>query len=169
MYNRGFATVLMLAVVGCSGERFSNLKQPSTVQVGGVVKMDGLPLANASVQFIPLPSTPGIGSQGYTNAAGEFELTTPRGRKSVVRGAPEGKYRVTVTKYVKLDLQHAQGNSDEHTTLVGAIDQMPPLYSNPEMTILEAEVVRDGAPIVLELVKHPSAPDTESVSVVTSR
>jgi hypothetical protein len=73
----------MVAVVGC-GER-----QRSIALVTGTVTLDGKPLANASVRFIPMddPNEPlGVVSIGETDAQGHFRLATSDDRPGAVVG-----------------------------------------------------------------------------------
>jgi Carboxypeptidase regulatory-like domain len=74
----------VLAAAGCGGGS-------GTVLVRGVVKLDGQPVANASVVFVA--QTPGgRDAYGSTNANGEFRLTTTNPDD----GALPGKYKVVI-------------------------------------------------------------------------
>lgn len=56
-----------LLIVGCGPSR------PKVVRVSGQVLIDGEPVADASVQFVP---TGARAAQGQTDAQGQFTLTT---------------------------------------------------------------------------------------------
>lgn len=78
------------------------------VPVSGVVTMDGMPLANADVQFQPMAtdgnSNPGYGSYGKTDAQGRYSLTISS-QESQAPGAVAGIHKVSI----------ASGTSDKVT------------------------------------------------------
>jgi hypothetical protein len=82
--GQSLALAATLAALGCGGGS-------GPVPVRGVVKLDGQPVANASVVFIP--ETPG-GREAYgsTDATGAFRLTTTKPDD----GALPGKYKVVI-------------------------------------------------------------------------
>jgi hypothetical protein len=82
--RRLFTLAAVLAAVGCGGTS-------GPVPVRGVVKLDGQPIANAAVVFIP--QTPG-GREAYgsTDANGAFRLTTTKPDD----GALPGIYKVVI-------------------------------------------------------------------------
>ena len=75
------AMLVMLA--GCGG--------PKLLPVSGVVTLDGQPVAEAGVMFLPVEK--GQATGGTTDATGKFELATTNRI-----GVAPGQYRVTVTK-----------------------------------------------------------------------
>lgn len=85
--------------------------------VEGVVTLDGQPLANVGVTF--LPEGKGPLASGNTNAAGEFRVSTLRPQD----GAPVGRHRVVL------------GAAEE-----GAAVAIPPVYSRPDTTPFSVEV-----------------------------
>jgi hypothetical protein len=87
--------------------------------VEGVVLLEGRPLANVGVTF--LPEGKGPLASGNTNAAGEFRLSTLRPGD----GAPVGRHRVVL------------GPSEEGAAAVA----VPPEYGRPETTPLSVEVL----------------------------
>lgn len=70
--------------LGCSGG-------PRTYPVSGSVKMDGKPLAGATVSFFD--SSRGYTAIGLTNEAGEFKLAY-----FAKEGAPAGSFKVAISK-----------------------------------------------------------------------
>jgi hypothetical protein len=78
------ALAAVLAAVGCGAGS-------GPVPVRGVVKLDGQPVANASVVFIPETSG-GREAYGSTDANGAFRLTTTKPDD----GALPGKYKVVI-------------------------------------------------------------------------
>lgn len=61
-------------------------------EVTGTVTLDGQPVANLEVNFEPIDASLGTTATGYTQAAGEYELFYPGGKK----GAPVGEYTVRI-------------------------------------------------------------------------
>jgi hypothetical protein len=86
--------------------------------VEGLVTLEGRPLANVGVTF--LPEGKGPLASGNTNAAGEFRLSTLRPGD----GAPVGRHRVVV------------GAAEEGT----ATTAIPQVYGRPDTTPLSVEV-----------------------------
>ena len=82
--RQSLALAAVLAAAGCGGGS-------GPVPVRGVVKLDGQPVANAAVVFVP--QTPG-GREAYgsTDANGAFRLTTTKPDD----GALPGKYKVVI-------------------------------------------------------------------------
>ncbi|MDG1897315.1 MAG: carboxypeptidase-like regulatory domain-containing protein [Fuerstiella sp.] len=75
---------MLLAVAGCGAGG------PDIATVTGKVTMDGQPLANAAVVFVPENGRP---AGARTNAQGEYELTYSEGRE----GALPGKNMVRIS------------------------------------------------------------------------
>jgi len=71
----------LLALAGCGGD---------FVTVTGVVLLDGVPVHDAAVSFVPEDSS-GEGAGGYTDDQGRFTLTSTQRA-----GIRRGKYKVTV-------------------------------------------------------------------------
>lgn len=84
LYSAAFCSLACLAFAGC-GEG-----GPELGRVTGTVTMDGDPLPNALVTFVPQEG--GRASTGVTNENGEYELIY-QNRK----GALLGQHKVTVT------------------------------------------------------------------------
>jgi hypothetical protein len=86
----GWAALVMatlgLALPGCG-----NGDRPPLGTVKGVVTLDGVPLPNAAIRF--LPSTPVRASMGMTDSSGRYELNYIRD----IMGAAVGDHRVEIT------------------------------------------------------------------------
>lgn len=80
-------------MVGCGGPTGD---RPDVGEVTGVVKMDGVPLANASVTFQPSSGRP---SRGVTNEEGQYELMYIRDDP----GAKTGDHSVMISTYRSAD------------------------------------------------------------------
>ena len=79
---------MAVALVGCGGSGDT----PELGTVEGTVTLDGKPLANATVTFIPQDTEQRRPSNAQTNESGEFELKYSREHD----GAPPGKYLVEI-------------------------------------------------------------------------
>ena len=88
-----FLTILIaVSLIGCGG---SGAKL-STVKVTGIVTLDGAPVADASLIFVPKTQGQGHSASGRTDADGRYQLTTPDGKAGA--GTTPGEYRVAITK-----------------------------------------------------------------------
>lgn len=74
-----FSLVLFLAFAGCGGRN-----SPSLADVSGTIQMDGKPLADASVTFIPASGRP---STGTTDNRGYYTMTYSEQADGVVPGS----------------------------------------------------------------------------------
>ncbi len=74
-------------VSGCGG---GAPDRPAVHKAGGIIKLNGTPVADATVQFVPAKGRP---ATGKTDAKGEFSLTT----YNTNDGAIEGSHTVTVS------------------------------------------------------------------------
>lgn len=82
--------VLAFTFTGCGYRR------PARVKTTGTVTLDGEPVANAALMFIPDSGRP---ASGNTNTNGEFQVSSFGGND----GLPAGNYRVTATRLVLKD------------------------------------------------------------------
>ena len=131
---------LSLAVCGCGSGS-------GTVPVSGVVKLDGQPLKNASVSFVP----EGDGKQatGTTDEAGKFALSTVNPRD----GAIPGKYKVVIEQSSNF-VETADGLSSDQAMAANAAalakakkptgPQVPEAYTRLDKTPLTQEVPPRG-------------------------
>ncbi len=105
----GFLAVGVLAWTGCgAGDR------PDLGRVGGVVTLDGRPLAEAFVHFDPGTVR---GSTGVTDANGKYELTYIRDTK----GAAIGEHTVRITKRTETAPETLPARYHAQTTLKAAV------------------------------------------------
>ncbi len=132
--RRGLAAVVAvaaLALAGCGGPGYS------LVPAGGVVKINGVPAPNVSVQFLPVGQT-GPTSYGSTDAEGRFTLKTAEGSD----GAIAGKHKVTLV------------DQEEERPAQGQVAKRKPRMSDKLATPaggIDAEVTAGGGPIELLL------------------
>lgn len=132
-----------LSLAGCGGGS-SGPKLPDPVKVNGVVVLDSQPLSDATVYFVPEGGKEmGTGATGLTNASGSFELITMKG-KSKQSGAIPGKYRVSISRLVGPDGKAIAPNADVPPANLGAVESLPPRFSDVMMTELKASVTEQG-------------------------
>src|SRR5262245_7095956 len=126
MRTRVLLAVALVLVLGCGGRKFAS--------VSGTVTMDGKPLPNAVVTFIPVAEKGAIdageSSTGKTNEKGEFTLKSTTGKN----GALVGKHKVSIS------IQKTKvGESEERTRTV---ELVPNRYN--ENTELSFDVPSGG-------------------------
>jgi len=138
------ATAAVLAGCGSSGP-----PPPKLVPVRGTVSLDGQPLANAIVTFIPEGKTPGAGGSGKTDAQGEYQLTYSRGGP----GAPAGEYRVTISKRLMPGGKEVPDDDKTPPMLSQAKEMLAPKYSDRTRATLTATVPENGGPVDFALKK----------------
>ena len=122
--------VLGIAAAGCG--------KPGPVALRGTVKLDGRPLANASVHFITQDSG-GRDALGSTDAEGVFRLSTFKPGD----GAFPGRYKVVVQPAAQVHAgvvaaspAEAMGDRRPNRPTIS----IPPRYSQPGQTTLVQDV-----------------------------
>ena len=136
------AVVMASGIAGCFGYRPD---LPPTERVTGTVTLDGQPVANARVQFVPdkLKGTTGAMASGTTNAQGEYELET-----ATVKGAIVGHHKVSV--------EARAPPKDEYDTLPELLTA--DIYADHENSGLTAEVIEGRANVIdFPLTTEPQA------------
>jgi hypothetical protein len=121
-HNALLAASLVAMMAGCENKMYP---------ISGIVKVDGVPFANGSVNFIPVG--PGRPAYGGTDTNGRFTLDTGN-----TPGAPKGTYKLVLQRY-----ETAAGSADERTPG----EQRAPLkssftekYAKPETSDITIEV-----------------------------
>jgi len=153
LFNRGAGALLTILfgalALGC-GE--SEPPLPELAPVTGTVTLDGKPLSDATIVFMPVApdgSTPG----GLTNEAGVYELKTASGSQNGV-GAPAGEYKVMINRYVDSKGAVVKATPDQGPMGLGGMESLPQKYSNPGMTTLTATVPKEGGKVDFELTSR---------------
>ncbi|HXG08260.1 MAG TPA: hypothetical protein VNK04_00560 [Gemmataceae bacterium] len=122
-----------------------------------MVTVDGKPLANAFVHFIPQDEG-GRDASGSTDANGVFQLSTFRPND----GALPGSYKITVQYSDPVEIPANFKTAEEvqaATTRASASQKasiiLPPIYTQPDRTILKHRVPEDGdVRLELKSAKH---------------
>jgi len=127
--------LVALALAGCGSE---------FVPVEGTVLLDGQPLADAQVLFLPKSS--GRPATGRTDAAGKFKLTTDRQGD----GAKPGEYNVGVTALkISYGPSGEGGEQSEQQRWLA-----PQRYSKPAESGLSATIRSNSPTPKLELTSR---------------
>lgn len=142
--RRRLAVVLMVAALNAGG---CGQGRPATVRIRGTVILDGQPIPQATVLFVPVAG--GVPARGFTGTDGSFTLT------SFVDGdgAVAGRHRVAVSK-MKVTGVEATEDGLAPATVSGEMRTIwvtPRKYSDVETSGLEIEVTRGMGPVVLAL------------------
>lgn len=133
------AAALLTGMTGGCGKSDGG---PPLVPAEGVVILDGKPLANADVMFIPQEGTAGQALFGRTDAEGHFRMATPDGKR---QGAAVGRYKVTIQKLVKPDGSDFIPDPNAGPMDTGGFRELlPPRFASEAETQLEAEVPVGG-------------------------
>lgn len=130
--------LLIISLLGCGGARLS--------PVEGTVTLDGKPLANASIQFVPQGA--GKDATGGTDKSGHFVMSTltPKdgvapGSYKVVIAPPRGE--VDTTRYG--NSADAMDAASKAPPKKSTGPTLPEKYSRPDQTPLTQEVPAKGS------------------------
>jgi hypothetical protein len=108
-------------------------------QVEGTVKIDGVPVPNVMVRFVPDdPTVQGPASSGYTDEKGHFTLTCENQKA----GAIIAKHNVLIVAGRSGPADELEGKG-RGAPAAGKRVFVPPVYSNPLQTPLQVEVTPD--------------------------
>jgi hypothetical protein len=147
--NRVALVLLLGSFAGC-GKVASN-GFPDAVPATGIVRLNGDPLPNSMVAFIPKPGTKGIESYGVTDQDGCFSLQQTRGGA----GASPGQYSVVINRFVLRDGTPIEIDPKMPPANQGAVESLPPTYSDSAKTLLTANVPEDGGEFEFDLKSMP--------------
>lgn len=142
----GLVFVLTAVLTGCG----PGVNAPVTVPVEGIVQLDGAPLADARVTFIPVEKTVNA-CIGTTDASGKYELT-----QASFKGASPGSYKVTIEAYKLLDgkpvPEELRNDPMQLVAMKRAKQVLPLKYCNSEKTELKAEVELSATKVDFDLM-----------------
>src|SRR5262249_16316071 len=140
----------LLALGGCAKS------PPPVTEVEGVVMLDGNPLPNARVEFVPQLSDFGaeMNSSGITDEQGKFRLICNHQQQT---GAVVGKHRVLVTdrplpRELRGQDERSQRGAGEFLAKLKN-RPIPASYGNVSQTPLEVEVKADQKSYTLNLTR----------------
>jgi hypothetical protein len=130
------AVVGVLGIAGCG-------RDPRLEPVEGTLRMNGKPLANVQVEFLPEASGPR--SRGVTDQDGHYSLATD-GQKS---GATLGSHRVLLYDLQVYNDQPTGRMKKDQDATPERPSRIPAAYANPASTPLIKEVL--GKPNNIDL------------------
>ena len=134
------AAILIPGLVGCGGDGLRR------VPVQGKLTARGVPLANATIQFIPADSTKGEGGIAKSENDGSFVLIGSRaGEKAIV----PGKYKVRVSRLVGRDGSTLPADAKQ-ADYPDAKESVPAPYSSINSP-LEATVPEEGGAVNVDV------------------
>lgn len=130
-----FVPMLLVSILlGCSG---TPSDQPVTGEVEGIVTLDGNPLANARVIFVPQEG--GQASDAVTDDSGRYVLRYKRD----IMGAKIGQHTVTVTTF------EAQELDDFGKPTGGRPELVPAQYNENSTLVVEVKKGKNDIPLPL--------------------
>jgi hypothetical protein len=125
----------LLVTAGCGSSG------PELATVSGTVKMDGAPLADASVQFVPVSGRPSYGS---TDANGYYELEFTAAKS----GAVPGEHTVRVSTHRRADPDSgAKGQPERIPTKYNSKSEIKKTV-NPGKNTIDIEVSEKDGKVV---------------------
>ncbi len=135
--RRGTSCLFALVIiVGCKGDGLN------LAPAEGVVTLDGQPVADAGVMFLPVSPKQGPAASGATDQQGRFTMMTNNRE-----GAPVGDHRVSINKAdpfgVEIppeQLENADFIQRRGLKVYKTKHHLPPLYSDVETSNLTATV-----------------------------
>ena len=134
MRNTLVILAFLILITGCA-------RSPLPVQ--GTLTVDGRPLANANVIFVP-DDPDGKSATGTTDASGAFRLTTFK----LHDGAMRGSYKVTVTHSERIEIPADIKDPDEQKAFLASQpvkpSVIPQAYTQSDQTPLKHRVPEDG-------------------------
>ena len=151
--------VLAFTFTGCGYRR------PAQVKTTGTVTLDGEPVADAALMFIPDSGRP---ASGNTNTNGEFQVSSFGGND----GLPAGNYRITATKLVlkdrfqqqyekRLEQAAAEAEPGEEPEDVDMAfpesayeNLLPSKYEELDTTDITVTITRQQEPLVISLTSE---------------
>jgi hypothetical protein len=127
------ALLSLAALCGCN----RGAKGPATVEVSGIVTMDGAPIEGANVIFYPSGGEESrLASQATTDREGRYRLQTHLGGGKFKSGIVAGQYVVAINK---LDTESIK------TTYAPPKNLLPKKYADAKTSELKADVVAGKA------------------------
>lgn len=132
---------LFLLIAGCGGGGGGIApKLPEPVSAKGQVMLDGQPLSDASVFYVPSGTGMGSGATGVTDANGNYEMALDTGAKGVV----PGNYKVWISRLVDPNNKPVVATAGQPPADLAARESLPPKYSDITNTMLKISVSPQG-------------------------
>ncbi len=140
-----FLVLATLWLTGCSGA--SRPDWPAPVACDGTVELNGKPLTNAQVVFIPEAGTVGPGGAAMTDDSGYYSVLSTGADRQPAPGLIPGKYKVIFSRMVLPDGNVWVPDPDvsEGPATRGAREELPMQYSMAMNSKFIVDV-QDGGP-----------------------
>lgn len=144
----------IVVVAGCGGSG------PKLAQVEGTLTLDGKPLANKSLMFLPIEGTAGNGAGGSSDAHGRFTLNAMiPGATRDYPGIGPGRYRVTVFEAMISDDAPGEVAGNEPAAAIAPAtndrrSEIPAVYGTGQSPLV-LDVPESGGQINVELKSNP--------------
>jgi hypothetical protein len=134
---------IAVATQGCS--KHDGLER---APINGVVTINGQPLADATIVFLPLggSAAQGLGAVGASDAEGKFQVTSSREDDP---GIPPGEYAVVVNRWAEPDGKVIPPNAFQ-ADYPEARETIPPPYST-HSSPLRATISKEGGDVKVEI------------------
>jgi hypothetical protein len=144
-FRRALVLAGALAVFGFTGCGKSS--PPFNKSVEGVVKLDGVPLPSAYLEFVPIVNegAPTPVSIGATDVNGHFKLAAEKSK----RGAVIGKHKVLIK--IPRPGRNDKDNRDSENYVRGPAVDLPVEYASLSQTPIEVEVTAEKHDYEIEL------------------
>jgi hypothetical protein len=132
-------TALFLTLPGCGGDGLRR------VPVRGKLTAKGVPVAHATVQFLPVGSTKGQGALGRSDQEGNFTMASGK-----LSGVVPGEYKVRLSRQIVRDGSPIL-NREQLLENPDARESVPRRYAAIESTPLKATVPESGGVVNVEI------------------
>jgi len=143
-----FHLLLLAAIAGALAVGCEKYEGPPLFPVSGTVTLDGKPLANAGVMFLPRGETRGNACLGITDASGKYSLRAEQGGGA---GCQEGEFAVTISKMK----DPPPGAGGAAAAEAGTEETLPAKYWDSAQTVLSANVPTGGTTVDFQLESKP--------------
>lgn len=142
-----FSLLFIVAFIGCGS---SSIR---VEYVEGIVTLDGEPVSEATMTFLPKTETPPMEmATGMTDANGAYKVSSVTGK--AVAGAVAGEYKVAISKVLitakEVEYGAIRGPHDIQQTHL-----LPAIYADYQNTPLTATVNKGKNKIDFELKSKP--------------
>jgi len=153
IFGAMFVVASLLIVTGCAPSDAPKIS--GLVTVSGVVTLDGNPLPNATVTFVPISKGDGeMSAGGLSDSTGKYILRTGSDKNY---GIKPGEYKVIISSFVMPDgttKEIGPEVSPMQLKLEGAKQVVPPKYSDFIASTLTSNVGPEGGKIDFPLTSE---------------
>ena len=136
-------------LAGCGSASAGPKSESPLAPAKGRVTMDNKPIEGAMVIFSPLASNMGDGAVGITDAKGNYEATA-----GGTTGAPVGSYKIMISRLVDSAGKTVVATLETPPANLGAVESMPPRYSDHAVTALKCTVAPGGGTFDFKLTSR---------------